>query len=291
MKKNLNINDTIAFLAPSGAYNEFEKLNVARNFLISKGYKIEIFPSCTKNWHGFGGNDDERVEDLQNAFLNPEIKAIICARGGFGILKILDKINYEIIKNNPKIFAGSSDITLLLLTFLKQAGLKTYHCQMGANLCQNDIFEDFLNMVNNENNEISPNNNHKTFKNGAAEGILWGGNLATLVSLFGSDGATYLPDEDIILFLEDINEAAYKIDKMLTQIFRHKNLMAKIKGVIFGEFTGTVENELNFVLKEFTKKANIPTYFGYDISHCANNQTTPIGQRVVLSRGGKIVFK
>lgn len=290
MKKNLNINDTIAFIAPSGAYGEFEKLNAACDFLIAKGYKVEIFPTCTKNWHGFAGNEDERIKDLHNAFLNPEIKAIICARGGFGALKLLDKIDYEIIKNNPKIFAGSSDITLLLLSFLTNSNLITYHSQMGLNLCCDEVFEDFLNVVNGEKCTIMPKNNHKTLQKGSAEGILWGGNLATIVSLFGANEATYLPNKDIILFLEDINEPAYKIDRMLTQILRHKNLKEKIKGIVFGEFMETNEVELEFILKEFTKKLNVCAHYGYNISHCTNNITLPVGKNIQLKCNGKLSY-
>lgn len=291
MNFNLKSGDTIGIISPSGAICETEKLSTAKDFLISKGFNVKIYPGCCKNWHGFAGNDDERVQDMHNAFLDPEIKAIICARGGYGALRILDKIDYSIIKNNPKIFAGSSDITLLLLTFFAKCNLNTFHSQMALTMPEyTGIFENFLDIINSKINKIAPNHNFQILKEGTGKGILWGGNLSTLVSLFGSKSAQYLPKEDIVLFLEDINEPIYKIDKMLMQIYRNEGLCGKIKGLIFGEFSNTDEKELMWLLKDFSQRLNAASFYGYDISHCCNNKTIPIGKFIELKGDGKVVF-
>ena len=110
--------------------------------------------------------------------------------------------------------------------------------------------------------------------------VLWGGNLATIVSLFGSPAESYVPNEDIVLFLEDINEPDYKIDRMLTQILRNIYLKNKIKAVIFGEFKGAGEY-LNEILKEFVDTLNVPYAFDMNITHGANNTIVPVGLKLV----------
>lgn len=258
MQKNLTPGDTIAFIAPSSLPEGDFAPTV-------EGFKVKIFPSCTRH-----SNDDERVKDLHDAFSDPEIKAIICARGGYGALRILDKIDYNIICANPKIFAGSSDITLLLLMFYSKCGLVTYHSKMGC-------------LPEAPSSKILPKKDVLTLNKGSAKGVLWGGNLATIVSLFGSAG--YLPKDNIILFLEDINEPIYKIDRMLTQIFRNSELKNKIKGIIYGEFTGADEEELKTLLTQF---APVPAFYGYNISHGTNNQTLPVGAEAELLENGTI---
>ena len=144
-----------------------------------------------------------------------------------------------------------------------------------------------IDLINNQ-KEILPKKKHKIFIDGEAQGVLWGGNLSTIVSLFGS--CNYLPDKEIILFLEDINEPLYKIDKMLIQIFRNLQLKNKIKGIVFGEFLGLKkeeEKQLENLLFEYSKMLNIPCVYGYDITHGKNNVTLPFGRCAKLL-GAKI---
>ena len=279
----LKSGDTIAIISPSGSICDretfFQKIDELKNL----GYKVKIFPNVFNQKGYLAGSDAERLNDLHAAFLDDECSAILCSRGGYGAIRLLDKINYNIIKNNPKIFIGSSDATALLAAFYAQAGLKSFHSLMLLNgFSKNDI-----DLINNQ-KEILPKKKHKIFIDGEAQGILWGGNLSTIVSLFGSDN--YLPNEDMILFLEDINEPLYKIDKMLVQIFRNTQLKNKIKALIFGEFSGLKkeeEKQLENLLFEYSKMLNVPCVFGYNITHGKNNVTVPFGRCAKLL-GAKI---
>ena len=279
----LKSGDTIGRISPSGSICDRETFFKKVDGLKNLGYKVKIFPNVFNQKGYLAGSDAERLNDLHAAFLDDECSAILCSRGGYGAIRLLDKINYNIIKNNPKIFIGSSDATALLAAFYAQAGLKSFHSLMLLNgFSKNDI-----DLINNQ-KEILPKKKHKIFIDGEAQGVLWGGNLSTIVSLFGSDN--YLPNEDMILFLEDINEPLYKIDKMLVQIFRNTQLKNKIKALIFGEFSGLKkeeEKQLENLLFEYSKMLNVPCVFGYNITHGKNNVTVPFGRCAKLF-GSKI---
>ena len=136
--KNLKIGDTIAIIAPSGEVN-IEKINSAVKYFESKGYNVKLGNNLTKCKNYLAGSDTERAEDLNNAFLDEEVNAIICARGGYGAIRLLDKINYDVIKNNPKIFCGYSDITALSAIILKNTGLINFSGPMAQSDFSNDI--------------------------------------------------------------------------------------------------------------------------------------------------------
>ena len=298
----------VGIIAPAGNIEEFEKLYEAEKFLSRFDIKVKIFKGCSDNFRYMASSDDLRLEDLHSAFLDPEIDTIICARGGYGALRLLDKIDYSIIKNNPKKFVGSSDITALLVSIHKKTGLVTYHAKMALNgvskmgereflKYKNAIEKDFYQMPKFHCSE-------RVWKQGGlypGDGaVLWGGNLATIVSLFGSAPESYIPNEDIVLFLEDINEPDYKIDRMLTQILRNKPLKDKIKAVIFGEFvfknvqgvqtpigntvgsaSRTAGGHLNEILKEFVDTLNVPYAFDMNITHGDNNTVVPVGMKIL----------
>jgi len=289
----------VGIIAPSGNIEDIEKLYGVKNFLARFDINVKFFKSCSSKFRYMAGSDDIRLESLHSAFLDPEIDTIICARGGYGAIRILDKIDYNIIKNNPKKFVGSSDITALLVSIYKNTRQITYHAKMALNGVSEMYEAEFLEYKNAiENNFYKMpefNYNGRVLKqsglrpgNGA---VLWGGNLATIVSLFGSNPESYIPNEDIVLFLEDINEPDYKIDRMLTQILRNKPLKEKIKAVIFGEFisaskdgtrksTGS-DGILNEILEEFKNALNVPFAFDMNITHGKNNTIVPIGMRVL----------
>lgn len=268
----------IAIIAPSGAVSDAEVLS-------GLDFDLKIFPSCYMSAAEL--NDEARLKDLHNAFLDDEVTMILCARGGYGALRILDKIDYDLVAKHPKIFAGSSDITLLLLSFLANCGLKTYHSQMALQIFKNGMFDNLIDTIEGKITKIEKIKGGKALLKGSAEGILWGGNLATVTSLLGSDEKKYMPKENILLFLEDINEPVYKIDRMLTQIFRSHALCGKVKGLIFGDF-GDVD--ATGLLGEFAQKFNVPSYCGFKISHCADNVAIPVGASARLTQNGEVIF-
>ncbi len=263
----------VAVIAPAGSIENPEKLIAAQNFMKQFNIETKIYPGCYETFRGMAGCDEIRLNDLHNAYLDKDIDTIICARGGYGAIRLLDKIDYNIIKNNPKKLVGSSDITALLIAIHKKTGQINYHAKMALNGISEMKTAEFLNYKN------SIENNIYKYPSLGACGILWGGNLATIISLFGAPYETYIPNEDIILFIEDINEPDYKIDRMLTQILRNTPLKEKIKGVIFGEFIGTGEY-LNDILKEFASALNVPRTFDPSITHGKANTVVPFGMKI-----------
>lgn len=278
----------VAIIAPAGNIDEIDNLYEAEKFLFSQNITVKIFNGCGQKFRYMAGNDNIRLEDLHSAFLDPMIDTIICARGGYGAMRLLDKIDYDIIRNNPKKFVGSSDITALLVSIFKHTGLVTYHAKMALNGISKMGEREFLKYRNAIENNVYAmpkfNCSERVWKKGGlypGDGtVLWGGNLATIVSLFGSPTESYVPNEDIVLFIEDINEPDYKIDRMLTQILRNLPLKSKIKAVIFGEFIGAGKY-LNEVLKEFVDTLNVPYAFDTNITHGANNAVVPVGMKML----------
>ncbi len=288
-KMKRNSEKTVAFIAPSGAIDE-GVLNKAKEKFEQEGYKVIIYPTCYKKHGIFAGTEEERIKDIEDAFSNKDIGAIICARGGYGAIKILDKINPKIIKNNKKIFCGFSDITALLAFFHTLGAKKLYHSPMCKFISRIDSFSDFEYTTKNIKKNIIPNMDFEAINPKRARGVLWGGNLATLVSMFGADKKTYMPKKDVILFLEDLNEPTYKIDKMMTQILRNKELARKIKAIVVGEFSGLKFEDVKYILNDCSEKLKVPIYYGYNISHNKNTEFVPYGKYANISEHGVISF-
>lgn len=282
--KKLQKGDTIGILAVSGRIKEYENIEKAKVFFEKEGYNVVISDTCkTSHRYMAGNNDDDCIKAFHDFFSNDKIDAIVAARGGYGTLRLINKINWDIVKNNPKIFAGYSDITILLNMIFKKTGLITFHSAMAngdfANEVQDYTKESFFKTLQGETTEFRAENT-TTFYSGITNGILWGGNLATLTSLCGTD---FIPDEDLILFIEDLNEPIYKIDKMLTQLFNMDKAITNIKGIAIGEFKD-IENkmELNEVLKEIAHRLKIPTGDGFKITHNKIKDTIPVGAKAIF---------
>ena len=227
--------------------------------------------------------DENRLADLHWAFSSSEVDAIVCARGGYGCLRLADKIDYDLIKKNPKIFCGYSDISVLSSLFLKRANLITYSGPMARGdfgkevLCEYTI-ENFFKTV--ERKEKLSYTSDKVYAGGRAEGIIFGGNLASIVSLCGTD---FLPDDDFIFFAEDLNEPVYKIDKMFTQLFNMFDFRSKVKGIILGDFLDSgYPDQLDDLFYNFAQKYSIPILGGFRITHNSEKITVPVGAKAVI---------
>lgn len=291
--KKLQKGDTIGILAVSGRIKEFERINNAKNFFTNLGYNVVISSTC-ENSHSYmaGKSDEDCLCALHDFFSRPDINAILCARGGYGTLRLINKINWNIIADNPKIFAGYSDITVLLAMFYKKCGLITFHSPMANGDFADDINEytksSFFNTLSGNINQIKAYE-YNVYREGDANGILWGGNLSSIVSLCGTD---FVPDEDIILFLEDLNEPVYKIDKMLTQLFNVDKIRQKVKGIAFGKFSNIADyGELQRLFAQISSHFKIPVADGFNISHEKTKDTVPFGVLASFnSREGTISF-
>lgn len=278
----LNDGDTVAIIAPAGAV-EYDEIIKAQAYLEHRNLRVVLGKNIFKTCRYMAGSDDERVSDLHEAFENPEVNAIICARGGYGSIRLIKMIDFDLIRRNPKIFCGYSDITALSLMFAKHSDLITFSGPM-AQSDFNDVTEftanSFFNVLSGGFEEYMST---ETYRSGNTEGIIWGGNLSTIVSLCGID---FLPDEDFIFFTEDLNEAPYRIDKMLTQLVNIKEFRKYCKGIVFGEFLDCGdENWISEILTETAAILDVPAYGGFKFTHAADKQTVPVGAYGILQDG------
>ena len=286
--KKLQHGSTISIIAPSGNVDK-DKLELGVNYLKNLGYKVKLGKNLFNQNRYLAGTDDERAFDINQAFADSNVDAIICARGGYGAIRLIDKLDFSIIKNNPKIFCGYSDITAFSSIIFKNTGLITFSGPM----VQSDFSENEINSFTAENLwstlksdkiTISPNN-AKFYSKGSAKGITIGGNLATIASLAGID---FIPDEKFIFFAEDINETTYKIDKYFRQLLNIPDFKNNISAILLGDFIG-IDNEewLDDLFKELSEELKIPVISGYSISHSANKVTVPYGARATLNENGE----
>ncbi len=290
--KRLQPGSTIGLISPAGAMYDAENFEVAIENLVGLGLKVKLGQHLRARRGYLAGTDAQRAADLNAMFADSAVAGIIAMRGGYGCGRILPLVDYENIAQNPKILIGYSDVTALLLAVHQRTGLVTFHgpvanggfngftaqyfCQVlmaaEAVICQNPAQKgDSLVQVNDRIRTICP---------GKATGVLAGGNLTVLCSIIGSG---FLPDwTDKILFIEDINEEVYKIDRMLTQL-KLAGILARLRGVVVGKFTGCSPAQsygsltLDEVLDEHLGRLGIPVFAGSMIGHIPAKFTIPIG--------------
>ena len=287
---------TIGIIALSGVVNK-KKLGAAVTNLEQLGFNVKLSNNIYDNNRYLAGNDGDKLEELHRFFSDPQIDIIMAARGGYGAIRLIDRIDYDLIKNNPKPFIGFSDVTALLLMIYKKTGIITYHGPMACSdfsevlephplppslkeRGESFTLKEFFKALSGETLEYCGN---KVYKQGSACGIIWGGNLATVVSLCGQD---FIPDEDFVFFAEDLNEPVYKIDRMFTQLFNIEKFKTNCKGIVLGDFLEIDNQEwLEELFTEFT----IPTVGGFQITHLKDKITLPIGSKCALNNDRLIV--
>ncbi len=290
--KKLEKGDTIGLLSVSGKIRDFDNIKKAENYFKKQGYKVIISETTYKSYRYCTGSDVQRVKAIEEFFSDDKIDAIICTRGGYGTLRIINDIDYKIIEKNPKIFCGYSDITVLLLMILKRTGLVTFHGAMAAgDFGVKDISafteKSFFSVMEGEEKFFYADKEADIIHSGVSEGILWGGNLTTIASMAGTD---FLPDEKFILFIEDINEPAYKTDRMLTQLFNIKKFTENIAGIAVGKFSGIDNVQDTYqVIAELSNKYSLPSCNGFKISHEKDKYTVPIGIMCEFSADKKVI--
>lgn len=279
---------TIGIIALSGVC-EKEKILNAKAYFEAKGFNVKLSENIFDKERYLAGSDKKKLEELIKFFNDPKIDIIIAARGGYGAIRLVNDIDYDVIKNNPKIFCGYSDVTALLLMIYKKTGLVTYHGPMAtSDFAQEPLesnYQIFMKAINDEKLVFFGD---KIYKNGSAEGIIWGGNLATVVSLCGLD---FIPQEDFIFFAEDLNEPVYKIDKMFQQLINIEKFKSHCKGIILGDFLDCGNDFwLDEYFKELAGRLNIPIASGFQITHNKEKVTIPIGAKCSLS-GKQLVIR
>ena len=282
--EHLKKGDTIGILCVSGKIDDYSKLNRAKEFIESKGYNVKISYLPEKQNGYLCADDETRASELNRFFADKTIKAIIAARGGYGSIRIIDKIDYKTIKDNPKFFGGYSDITALSLMIYKNTGLVTYNSPMAYSDLGNQISDytekSFFDVIENGLTELRLENS-RVYKSGNASGVLWGGNLSTIQSLCGID---FIPVDDFIFITEDVNEPVYKIDKMFAQLFNISKFKTNCKAIVLGYFSNIDNNEiLDKLFNEIANKYEIPVVKGLKFGHERDFLTFPIGVNAILN--------
>lgn len=282
--------DTIGIVSPSFWMDE-ESLEKVHQLFKTKGYQLEFGASNYLKSGPFAGTPQERANDINDMFANPDIDAIICARGGYGANRVLPHLDYNLIKVNPKIFMGYSDITALLTSITQQTELVTFHGPMLTtykNGMEDYNFELMVKTLSeNECINIQPPSNLPlhVLNPGEAKGPLWGGNMCLLANRLGTN--EQLNTNGIILFLEDIDEYLYSFDRMLVHM-RKAGMFDNIKGLILGELVNMKDQKIPFgkstddIVMDVCGDLDIPIISNFPCGHGKYQATMPISTSVRL---------
>jgi len=284
----LRAGDTVGIVAPASNIKP-ELLRAGCQALRDLGYKPFYLDSLLEQDLYFAGSVERRARELEEMFQRPEVRAIICARGGYGTNYLLEKIHLQNIKSHPKVFIGYSDATTLLTYFADAAGLVTFHGPM--------VTKDFAHpngvdlkswqaaLSGQREWSIGPESGTKPLIEGRAEGILYGGCLSMLVASLGTPYEIHT--EGTILFLEDVAAKPFQIDRMLTQL-KLAGKLRDVRGIVFGEMLDCVQTpEQDYTLEQVVLRVlrdlRIPLAFGLRSGHVSReNVTLPLGVRATL---------
>ncbi|GAC1480608.1 MAG: LD-carboxypeptidase [Flavisolibacter sp.] len=268
--------DTIGIVAPSG-FMAIERIQPCIETLDNWGYNIQLGETTHSNSDDyFSGTDDQRREDLQRMLDDRQIKAILCARGGYGISRIIDDLNFKKFRKHPKWIIGFSDISILHAHIFNKFKIISLHAPMASAFSsdeQNPFIESLYQILQgNPMNYIwKP---HQMNRPGEASGALVGGNLTLLTHLIGTKSD--LKTKNHILFLEDVGEYLYNIDRMLVQLKRNGKL-SKLAGLVIGGFTECKDTVRSFgktayeIIYEQVKEFQYPICFDVPVSHGREN--------------------
>ena len=257
-------------------------INLAIKLIESWGLIVELGKNLFKEENQFAGNDVDRISDFQDAIDNDEIKAVFCARGGYGTVRIIDNLNFDKFKTNPKWIIGYSDITVLH-NHLNNMNIATLHATMPINfpadLKENIALQTMKSILFGEKIKYEIEN-HCLNRYGTAEGIVVGGNLSVIYSLMGSN--SQLDTNNRILFIEDIDEYLYHIDRMMLCLKR-AGMLKNLKALLVGAFTDMKDNTIHFgktaekIIYEAVAEYDYPICFNFPAGHIEENKAILFG--------------
>jgi muramoyltetrapeptide carboxypeptidase len=276
--------DLIAIVAPAKAI-EAQLVLDAKLFFETHGYRVVLGEHCLGTHDYFSGTDAQRTSDFQKAIDNPEIKAIICARGGYGCIRILDRINWAGMLRDPKWIVGFSDVTVFHQR-MQKFELKSIHATMPLNFAENTeiAMESMLDALQGKQTEIQILS-HQYNKRGNAVGKLIGGNFSILFSMLGTDDQPEYADT--ILFIEDLSEQLYHLDRMF-YAFAKAGILNRINGLIVGGMTNmkdtgtSIGMSLQQIILSHFEYRKIPIVFDFPAGHITDNRALIFGTKVEL---------
>ena len=261
-------------------------------FFQDKGYTMVMGNSNSMRWGPFAGTPQERADDIHHMFSNPKIEAIICARGGYGANRVLPLLDYNLIRDNPKIFMGYSDITAYLTSITQKTGLVTFHGPMMVSYKKGFVNYNFQTMERILNGtpdfkiESPDSLPARILKPGIAMGPLWGGNMTLLINRLGT--LESLDTDGVILFLEDLDEYLYSFERMLVQM-RTAGMLDNIAGLIIGELHEFKDQDVAFerntdeIVMDICGDLEIPIVSNFPCGHGIYQATLPISIPVELN--------
>ena len=253
------------------------------------GFRTFVPDEIFENNRYLAGSDAHRAKLVTRIFEDPSVDAIICAKGGFGCLRILPLLNFDVMRTNPKVFVGLSDISALLVAITAKTGLVTFHGPLVTTLAKAPEFtrQSMLTAISSDSDlKITPGKG-VTIRGGRAQGSIIGGNLTTLCHLLGTPFEPRF--EDHILFLEDRGEAPYRIDRMLFQM-KLAGCFDGIAGLVLGSFEecGALDG-IYRIFQECFQGTDIPILAGFDVGHGKQNLTIPFGIDASLDTDNQIL--
>jgi muramoyltetrapeptide carboxypeptidase len=274
---------TIGVIAPSGIVKQ-EELASGIKRLEELGFRVVTGQHVRKAYRYMAGSDQERADDLHEMFSKPEVNAILCARGGYGSTRLLPLLDEALIRNHPKILIGSSDVTALLVYLVQRVGLVAFHGPMvvpNFGRVYSSMTSEGLIQATVSTEPVGPVHfkGIQMLRKGIAEGPLIGGCLSILCSLLGTP---YEPEmEGAILLIEDVNEAPYRIDRMLTQLKAAGKFLG-VRGIIFGRMVKCEPKvhegyRLEDVILEVLEDVRGPILYGLPVGHGGKQVTLPLG--------------
>ncbi|YAF98410.1 MAG: LD-carboxypeptidase [Nodularia sp. CChRGM 3473] len=280
----LQVGDTVGLIAPAGVVNA-EDIAAAKKTITELGLKVKVGAHILDRYGYLAGTDADRAQDVNAMFLDRSVKAIMTMRGGWGCNRILPLLDYSLIRSHPKILMGYSDITSLVLAIYARSRVMTFHGP-NATSVWNEFTVDYVKHILFNAEAVTMENfaTSEAIAPGKARGKLIGGNLSVLSAMVGSP---YLPSwYKSILFIEDINEDVYRVDRMFTQL-KNAGILNQLSGLIFGQCTNcSLGDEPSFalmqVLKDHILPLSIPAWYGSMIGHIKDKFTLPIGAEVEI---------
>lgn len=286
--------DTIGLIATSSHVGNIERISKCEKVLNELGFNVVVGESCYLQYGYLSGPDEIRAKDVNRMFSDKSIDGVFCIRGGYGTSRILDKLDYDTIKHNPKVFAGYSDITAIHIALNQICKLVTFHGPMASTdmIPEFDSFsrDSFLRAVTLDEPlgvmSNPPNEEIRSLVGGYASGVIVGGNLSLVAAAMGTKYE--IDTKDKILFLEDIDEEPYRVDRMLSQL-RLAGKLDDCNGIILGDWNNCTPKNYNpslsltQVFEDIIVPAGKPAIYNFKAGHCSPMITVPFGVKAVLN--------
>ncbi len=283
----------IRIVSPAKSIDQLH-VDFAENFLEQHGFEIEIGTYALGQDHYFSGTIQERLSDFQYALDDPSIDIILCARGGYGSVQLIDELDFSAFLNDPKLIVGYSDVTVFHSHITANFKIPTLHASAPLNFAENtpEALESLLNAFNGIENvyKITP---HSLNVLGEVEAMVIGGNLAILYSLLGTNSEADFKDK--ILFIEDVGEAVYAVDRMFYAL-KKAGKLSQIKALMVGGMTNMKDSEIPYgksieeVIHSHIAPLNIPLVFNFPAGHIDDNRAVIIGKKATLSADSETVI-